>query len=140
MATLKFRYSLFAASLLALVLVNPAMAGEAKDKAAADPSVKMASVGIPVFTGHTISNYLFLSIKINLTPKANEAKLRDMEPYFRDALVKASHKTSFAQANHDDKLDEPRFKAAMMTEFSRVAGPGMIQSIEIVSQSPRSHP
>ncbi len=116
----------------------PAMAGEKKDEP--DPSVKLASVGIPVFQGHTVSNYLFLSIRINLTAKANIAKLRDMEPYFRDALVKAASKTSFAQANRDDLLDEPRFKAAMMVEFGKVAGPGMIQSIEIVSQSPKNHP
>ncbi len=122
-----------------LLVVTPAVASE-KAKEAPDPSVKMASVGIPVFKGHTVTNYLFLSIKINLTPKANEAKLRDMEPYFRDVLVKAASKTSFAQASRDDLLDEPRFKQAMMVEFSKVAGAGMIQSIEIVSQSPKNHP
>lgn len=131
----RFLLTAFAGLTLAAM---PALAEEKKDQP--DPSVKLASVGIPVFHGHTVSNYLFLSIRINLTDKANVAKFRDMEPYFRDVLVKASAKTSFAQASRDDLLDEPRFKAAMMVEFSKITGPGMIQSIEILSQSPKNHP
>ena len=129
------RKALIIACLLAVS--TPAVAEEKKD--APDPSVKLASVGIPVFTGHTIDNYLFLSVKINLTPKADQTKLRDMEPYFRDALVREAHKTSFAQSGHDDKLDEPRFKAAMMAAWAPIAGPGNIASVEIVSQSPKTH-
>ncbi len=119
------------------LIASPALAEEKKDSP--DPSVKLASVGIPVFSGHTINNYLFLSIKINLTPKAQESKLRDMEPYFRDALVRAAHKTSFGVAGHDDKLDEARFKSAMMQAWTPIAGPGAIASIEIISQSPKNH-
>ncbi len=121
-----------------MAMSTPAFA-EDKKADAPDPSVKLASVGIPVFHGMTVTNYLFLSIKVNLTAKADETKLRDMEPYFRDALVRAAHKTSFAQADHDDRLDVPRFQSAMMVEFTRIAGPGTIQSIEIVSQSPKKH-
>jgi hypothetical protein len=130
------RFLLTAMAGLALVAA-PALAEDKAD--APDPSVKLASVGIPVFHDHTVSNYLFLSVKVNLTAKANVAKFRDMEPYFRDVLVKAASKTSFAQANHDNLLDEPRFKAAMMVEFTKITGPGMIQSIEILSQSPKNH-
>ena len=121
-----------------MAISTPALAGEHKAEEP-DPSVKLASVGIPVFHGTTVTNYLFLSIKVNLTPKADQTKLRDMEPYFRDALVRAAHKTSFAQADHDDRLDVPRFQSVMMTEFTKVAGPGTIQSVEIVSQSPKKH-
>lgn len=128
--------ALILAGLMAASL--PAFAEEKKADQP-DPSVKLASVGIPVFHGTTVTNYLFLSIKVNLTPKGDQTKLRDMEPYFRDALVRAAHKTSFAQADHDDRLDVPRFQSVMMIEFSKVAGPGTIQSVEIVSQSPKKH-
>ncbi|MBW8733195.1 MAG: hypothetical protein JF571_02605 [Asticcacaulis sp.] len=121
-----------------LALSCPAFAEEKKADEP-DPSVKLASVGIPVFQGTSVTNYLFLSIKINLTPKGDQTKLRDMEPYFRDALVRAAHKTSFGQAGHDDRLDVPRFQSVMMTEFTKIAGPGTIQSVEIVSQSPKRH-
>ncbi len=131
--------STLAACFLSLCVAAPAFAsgGEAKD--AADPSVKLASVAIPVFEGRNVVNYLFLSIKINLTPKANQGKLRDMEPYFRNALIRAAHKTSFAMAGRNDKLDEPRFKAVMKAEFLKVGGAGTIESVEVVSQSPKRH-
>jgi len=133
---MKISRALILAGLMAVS--TPALAEEKKADEP-DPSVKLASVGIPVFHGATVTNYLFLSIKINLTPKADQTKLRDMEPYFRDALVRAAHKTSFAQPDHDDRLDIPRFQKVMMGEFTRVAGPGTIQSVEIVSQSPKKH-
>lgn len=122
---------------LAAAPVHASGGGEKKD--AADPSVKLASVGIPVFEGHRVVNYLFLSIKINLTPKADQQKLRDMEPYFRNALIRSAHKTSFAMADRSDKLDESRFKMVMKSEFTKVAGPGTIESVEVVSQSPKRH-
>lgn len=136
---LKLIQSALAALVLSMCVAGPALAngGEAKD--AADPSVKLASVGIPVFEGRNVVNYLFLSIKINLTPKADQGKLRDMEPYFRNALVRAAHKTSFAMAGRNDKLDEPRFKAVMKAEFLKVSGAGTIESVEVVSQSPKQH-
>lgn len=131
--------SLFAISFLCLAIAAlPASASE-PSKDAADPSVKLASVGIPVFEGRTVVNYIFLSIKVNLTAKADQQKLRDMEPYFRNALVSAAHKQSFAQKDRTDKLDEPRFQSVMKVEFTKIAGPGMIESIEIISQSPKKH-
>jgi len=133
---MKITRALILAGLMAISM--PAFAEEKKADEP-DPSVKLASVGIPVFHGTTVTNYLFLSIKVNLTPKADQTKLRDMEPYFRDALVRAAHKTSFAQPDHDDRLDVPRFQNVMMAEFTKIAGPGTIQSVEIVSQSPKKH-
>ena len=134
-----FIRSLIAACILSMLAGAPAFAngGEAKD--AADPSVKLASVGIPVFQGRNVVNYLFLSIKINLTAKADQQKLRDMEPYFRNALIRAAHRTSFAMADRNDKLDEARFTAVMKAEFTKVAGAGTIESVEVVSQSPKTH-
>ena len=104
-----------------------------------DPCIHLAAVGIPVMSGNEVVNYLFLSIRINLTAKANEAKLRDMEPYFRDALVRVSHTVSFGQPDHNDLLDDARFKAQMMVEWSKITGPGMIKSIDVLSQSPKRH-
>lgn len=134
-----FIRSAIAACVLSLLATAPAFANGGGAKDAADPSVKLASVGIPVFQGRNVVNYLFLSIKINLTAKADQQKLRDMEPYFRNALIRAAHKTSFAMADRNDRLDEPRFKAVMKAEFTKVAGAGTIESVEVVSQSPKTH-
>ncbi|MDV6329283.1 hypothetical protein [Asticcacaulis sp. 201] len=125
-------------------LALPAQAsggGEGKEgKAASAPSVQLGAIGIPVTVDGKVVNYIFLSIKINLSPKANEAKMRDMEPYFRDALVRVSSRVSFAQTKRDDLLDEARFKQVMTPEWSKITGAGMITSIDIVSQSPKRHP
>jgi len=125
-------------SAAAALLCTPS-AHAAEDKAAADPSIRLATVGIPIPQGNQVVNYLFLSIRINLTPMANVAKFRDMEPFFRDALVRASHNVSFAQPNRSDLLDEARFKTVMTAEWSKITGPGVIKSIDILSQSPKRH-
>ncbi len=125
-------------SCLALAATG-ARAGEGEDKDAGAPAVRLATVGIPVMENNQVVNYLFLSIKINLTMTAPEGKFRDMEPYFRDALVKAAHRTSFGVAGHSDQLDEARFKSVMMGEWSKITGPNMIKSIDILSQNPKRH-
>jgi len=125
--------------LCGLMMAASAVRADESAKAATDPSVQLANIGIPVFVGHTVSNYLFISIKIHLTASAPEAKFRDMEPYFRDAAVRAASKTSFADPKRSDKLDVPRFQAAMVGAFAQVTGPGMIKSVEVVEQS-AEHP
>jgi len=123
--------------LLALPVCAGAHAEDKKDVAA--PSVQLATVGIPVMQNNRLVNYLFLSIRVNLTLKANEARLRDMEPYFRDTIVRLASKTSFGRADNDELLDEARFKAAVAPAFEQFAGPGTVKSIDILSQSPKFH-
>ncbi len=124
---------------IGLLFASTRVRADEPSKEATEPSVQLANIGIPVFTGRTVINYLFVSIKIHLTAKAPEIKFRDMEPYFRDAAVKAASKTSFADPKHTDKLDVPRFQAAMMIAFSQVTGPGMIKQVEVVEQN-AEHP
>jgi len=130
---------LLSALAIGLSMIAAPVHADEPSKETTEPSVQLANIGIPVFTGHTVNNYLFLSIKIHLTPKAPEAKFRDMEPYFRDAAVRAASKTSFADPKHPDKLDVPRFTAAMVAAFGQITGPGMIKEVEIVMQN-AEHP
>lgn len=130
---------MFRLMMCGLVMAAASARADDASKAETDPSVQLANIGIPVFAGHTVENYLFLSIKIHLTAAAPEGKFRDMEPYFRDAAVRAASKTSFADPRHSDKLDAPRFTAAMVAAFGKVTGPGMIKSVEIVEQN-AEHP
>ncbi|MGZ3305903.1 MAG: hypothetical protein ACXU8U_08585, partial [Asticcacaulis sp.] len=108
--------------LSAVLMASSVSAHAGDEKPETDASVQLANIGIPVFTGRTVTNYLFVSIKIHLTARAPEAKFRDMEPYFRDAAVRAASKTSFADPQHSDKLDLPRFTAAMTSAFGQVTG------------------
>ena len=124
-----------------LAVCSPVYAFEDKDaKDAAEPAVQLGPVTVPVIINGRVVNYLFLSVKVTLTSKVNESKMRDMEPYFRDAIIRLAYKTSFAQADHMDKLDEPRFKAAMLPEFSKITGNGGVKSIDVLSQNTQKHP
>ncbi len=128
----------FLSGLVACALMA-ATAARADDPEAGAPSVRLATVGIPVMEDGEVVNYLFLSIRINLTLTAPEGRFRDMEPYFRDSLVRLSHRVSFGIAGHSDQLDVPRFTAAMTAEWSKITGPGMIKSIDVLSQNPKRH-
>jgi len=119
----------------------PAMANEGGEaKKAGNASVQLGAVAIPITVDGQLVNYIFLNIRINLTITADEAKYRDKEPYFRDALVRMASRVSFAQAGKDYLLDEPRFKQAMTAEWTKITGPGVIKSIDVLSQSPKRHP
>lgn len=130
---------LFLAALPGGLIATTARASGHGSKTAAEPSVRLASVGIPVMRERQVVNYLFLSIRINLSMTAPEGKLRELEPVFRDTVIRVSHRISFGQTERHDKLDEPRFKSVMMAEFTKIAGPGNIKSIDILSQSPKKH-
>jgi hypothetical protein len=108
-----------------------------EDAEAGDPYVRLSSVAIPVFENQSVVNYIFLTVRLNLTAKADVNKLREKEPYFRNQLMQAAYKTSFALPDKSDTLDEARFKKVMIGEFSQVSGAGMIQSIEILDQNPK---
>lgn len=135
------RYLLGAAVACLCLCATPVLASEGGEaKKAGNASVQLGAVAIPISVDGRVVNYIFLNIRINLTMTADEAKFRDKEPYFRDALVRAASRTSFAQSGKDYLLDEPRFKQAMMGEWTKITGPGVIKSIDVLSQSPKRHP
>jgi len=120
---------------------GPAVAGEGgKDKEKTkDPGlyVDLQPVGLPVVLDGRLINYVFVSIRIQLTPQANVSKLRAQEPYFRDALVKLGHRTPFTNPTSYSTLDMPRLKASFAQEAARISGPGAVKSIEVVTETPQ---
>ena len=102
--------------------------------------VDLAPVAMPIVVGGRLVNYVFVYIRINLTPAANLAALRDKEPYFRDALVKLGHRTPFTRPDDYTKLDEARLKAALFQASVAIAGPGAIASIQILPGGGPMHP
>ena len=135
------RYFLGAAAACLCLSAMPALASEgAAAKKAGNASVQLGAVAIPVSVDGKLINYIFLNIRINLTMTADEAGVRDKEPYFRDALVRTASRISFAQTGKDYLLDEPRFKQVMTVEWTKITGPGVIKSIDVLTQSPKRHP
>ena len=116
----------------ALSLVAFANAASAQTKAATGQYVDLSPVAMPiVIDGHLI-NYVFVYIRVDLTPSADALHLRDKEPYFRDALVRMGHRTPFSVRTDYTRLDEARLKAAFLPAAAAIAGPGAVASIEIL--------
>ena len=56
--------------------------------------VELQPVGLPIVSGGRLVNYVFVYMRINLTSAANASRLREKEPFFRDAMVRAAHRTA----------------------------------------------
>ncbi|MDP1641943.1 MAG: hypothetical protein Q8L59_07135 [Phenylobacterium sp.] len=127
-------------SLLALLpfvlAAGPAVAagGKAADKAGAAQYIDISPVALPVTMGDRVVNYIFVGVRLNLTAMANVQKLREREPFFRDALVRAAHRTPFTGKTNFTTIDVDRLKAVMLKEAVRLGGKD-IQSVAVTSQT-----
>jgi hypothetical protein len=99
--------------------------------------VDLVPVGLPIVAKGRLVNYVFVNVRINLTASADAAKLREKEPYFRDALVRAGHRTPFTLAGDYNRIDGPRLAAALQRETALIAGPRAIKSVIIQKQAAR---
>jgi hypothetical protein len=123
------------AILALLALAGPSLADP---KAPVDDhAVAISPVALPVVWNGQVVNYIFVTAKVVLTPRADDFALRDKEPFFRDALVRAAHKTPFVLPNDLNRLDDAKLKAALYRAAVAIAGPGNVQSIVIVSETPQ---
>jgi len=128
-----------AAALILALASAPAVASEPKSKSEESGQyVAVSPVGLPVVVGGKVINYVFVTVRIDLSPTANAAKLREREPYFRDALVRAGNRTPFTLASDYTKIDEKRLVAAMTRDAVAIAGPGAVRGVKVVSQAPKS--
>jgi hypothetical protein len=129
-----------ATALILALASSPALAsGEGKTKAEESGQyVAVSPVGLPVVVDGKVINYVFVTVRIDLTPSANATKLREREPYFRDALVRAGNRTPFTLATDYTKIDEARLIAALTPAAAAIAGPGAIKAVKVVSQAPKS--
>jgi len=118
----------FIASLPLTLLTSAAIA----DTPEAGQYVDLAPVALPVVVDGRLVNYVFVYIRINLTPGANLAQWRDHEPYFRDALVRLGHRTPFTLPGDSTRIDAERLKAALFQAASAITGPGQVASIQIM--------
>jgi len=111
---------------------------EKKEEKTVGQYVDLQTVALPVVAeGGSVVNYVFVAVRIELSKTADATKLRTREPFFRDALVRASHRTPFTSAKDYITLDEAKLKTAMMREAAAIAGPGAVVGIKVLSQTPK---
>lgn len=116
-----------------------AQAAEPKKEGKGDVGqyVDLQPVVLPIVNRGLLVNYVFVTVRINLTGGANAARLREKEPFFRDALVRAGHRTPFTNPADLSQVDAPRLTATLAREAAAIAGPGQVRSVVVTSQAPR---
>jgi hypothetical protein len=124
---------------LPLLAAAPAMAAEEKkpDQKDIGQYVDLASVALPIVVSGQLVNYVFVSVRVVLTSSANAAKVRTREPFFRDALVKAAHRTPFTNDADYAAIDVGKLQAAMLREAQAIGGPENVRAITVLSQTPK---
>lgn len=125
-----------AAALLAVAGQAVAAAPE-KPKASDGQYVDLAPVALPIVVEGQLINYVFVSARLQLTPSADAAKLRAKEPFFRDALVRAGHKTPFTNPNDYTVVDVPRLQAVLLRDATAIAGGKGVKGVVVLSQTPK---
>lgn len=101
------------------------------------PSLNVSGVGLPVIAGGRLRNYVFVTLRLHLGAHATPEALRHKEAFFRDALVRAGHRTPFVLANDWTRLDANALSASLMRSAVAIAGRGAVTRVEVVSQAPR---
>jgi len=99
--------------------------------------VEVQPVGLPIVVRGQLVNYVFVYVRLNLAPGADAVRLRDKEPYFRDALVRSAHRTPFVVPGDLNRIDEARLSATMMREAAAIVGPRAVRSVVVTSQAPQ---
>ncbi len=123
------------ASIALLVLAAPALAGEGAPAAGArSATVLMSPLALPIVVNGKVVNYIFVTLRLGLSPTADAPKLRAMEPYFRDALVRAGHRAPFVLPTNYAALDDEKLKATLLRDAAALVGPGVVVSVQIVRE------
>lgn len=123
----------------AVLLSAAASAAEAsappkKEGATGPQYFDLAPVGLPVLDGRRLKNYVFVGLRLQLANGQDPQKWREKEPYFRDALVRAAHRTALNPPGNWSALDEGRLKALMMAEAARIAGPRGVTGVSLTNR------
>lgn len=127
----------FIAAASTVLAAGSAEAAGPKSGGAAPSVLNIQGVGLPVIAGGRVRNYVFVSLRLHLGAGQTPEALRAKEPYFRDALVKAGHRTPFVLADDWTRLDETALSASLMRAAGTIAGRGAVTRVEVVSQAPR---
>lgn len=131
------RRDLIAASAVLPVVVAGAAAAGDKPASGLAP-LSIAGVGLPIISGGRIRNYIFVSLRLHLGGSATPESMRPKEAFFRDALVRAGHRTPFVVPDDWTVIDAAAVSASLMRSAVAIAGRGAVTRVEIVSQAPRT--
>ena len=117
---------------IAVAPVEPVLAANQP----ADPqTVALEAVALPIIADGKLINYVFCSIRLDLYPHADGARVRAKEEYIRDDLVRMGHRSPFTRKDDYTKVDEAKVRAEIMRIAPELVGPGVIRSATIIKQT-----
>jgi hypothetical protein len=119
--------------ILAVAPIEPVLAAD-KDPPKAQ-TVALEAVALPIVVNGRLINYVFCSIRLDLAPNADGAKVRDKEQFFRDDLVRAGHRTPFTRLDDYTRVDEAKVRAEVLRFAPSVVGPGVVKAVVITKQT-----
>src|ERR1700756_4530081 len=91
--------------------------------------VDLQPVGMPIVVNGQLVNYVFVTVRLLLTPSADTLHWRAREPYFRDALVRIGHETPFVLPSDYDKVDTVKLAQSLMRQAQAITGPGVVRGV-----------
>ncbi len=118
-------------------LSGPALASPSAETPAQPVSFNLTGVGLPIIVGGRVRNYIFVVLKLHLGQGHALDAVRAKEPYLRDALVRAGHRTPFVLADDWNQVDPEALSASLIRSADALIGKGAIARVEVVSQAAR---
>lgn len=90
-------------------------------------------LAVPVVRDGQLLNYLFVSIRVEIAPGVDLWQTREKAHLLRDALVRASHANSLADARDNNLLDQARAIQVYRAVATQVLGERAVGPVTIIS-------
>lgn len=105
----------------------------AQQAAEATRSMDAAYIAVPVVRDGTLVNYLFVTLRIDISPSVDLWRTRERAHFLRDALVRAAHRTSLADPRRDDALNTALATTVFRTAAQEALGANAVRNLTIQS-------
>lgn len=128
--------ALIASTLMAgLAAANPPAEGGASTDEGASSGRTMDApyLAVPVVRDGRLANYLFVSVRFEITPSVDLWRTRERAQFLRDALVRAAHANQLAATNDPNQLDEARAIQVFRAAAVQVLGERAVGRVSIIS-------
>lgn len=90
-------------------------------------------LAVPVVRNGLLVNYLFVSVRIEISPGVDLWRTRERAQFVRDALVRAAHTNQLADANDPNVLDQAHAIAVFRQTAIQVLGERAVGRVTIIS-------
>lgn len=110
-----------------------AKGNEAEDEQLSSRSMDAPYLAVPVVREGQLVNYLFVSIRIQISQGVDLWRTRERAHFLRDALVRASHGNDLADPQNNNALNEPRAIEVYRAAAVQALGERAVAGVSIVA-------